>query len=148
MAVFLAHALSQRAADLAEFPLAVGLGLLCHLDLSNGKHFFSSAAGYSGLRAHTRPDHRSAEKDLRRARSGMAGNNEAVAQAGVGHADHGHRDRARRDIGTHDRIVRLRDGACTDVAFDDFRTVFRRRRDLSLQDRLLPVRAARALHAY
>ena len=117
-------------ADLAELPIAARLGLLRDHHLPDRQRAVPVPADDSRLRARPRQDHRLAAADLRRARARLAGHAEAVAPPRIGDADHGDRDHPGRRVGPHDRVVRLLDGAGADVAFDDLRTLLRRRRDL------------------
>ena len=60
----------------------------------------------------------------------LARHAEAVAPARDGDGDHGGRDRAGRRLRSHHRVVRLLDGAGSDVAVHDLRPLLRGRRDL------------------
>src|SRR5688572_15201551 len=93
LAVFLAHSISQRKTDLAKLPVAAGMGLLRHIDIPDRQQFVSASTDHSGFRAHARSYDGLAKTGLRRARHGLAGNDKAMAPAGIGDADHGNRDR-------------------------------------------------------
>ena len=130
VAVLLAGAVSERAADLAELPLAAGVGLLRHQHLPDRQRAVPAAADDSGLRRRPRQVHRAAPEDLRRAGARLARHAEAVAPARNRDVDHGGRDPAGGRLGAHHRVVRLLDGAGADVAVDDLRPLLRGRRDL------------------
>ena len=121
---------SQRTADLAELPLAARLGLLRHQHVSHRQHAVPAAADDSRFRADPRSVVGMAPANLRLARARLAGDAQAVAPAGIGDADHGHRHPAGGRLGAHDRLVRLLDGGRADVAFDNLRSLLRRRRNL------------------
>src|SRR6476661_8503921 len=70
--VFLGRTLSEQPPDLAEFPVAVGVGLLRDFHLSYRQPLFPSAADDSRLRDRPRPLIRKAEKSLRTARARVA----------------------------------------------------------------------------
>src|SRR5205823_9984733 len=78
---------------------------------------------------------RVAARHLRRGGARLARYAETVASSRVGDADHGHRHYSCRRVRAYGRLVRFLDGAGADVALDDLRTVFRRRRDLQRRRR-------------
>ena len=127
----LAVPVSERARDLAELPLAAGVGLLRDQHLSHRQPAVPVPADDSGLRAdpRSRPPAggarvygtlsfgwRGTTKQWNRLESAM----QIMAD----------RHPAGRRLGAHHRVVRLLDGQRADVALDDLRALLRRRRDL------------------
>src|SRR6185312_17479262 len=73
LAVLLADAVSEQPADLAELPLAAGLGLLRHQHLPHWQRAVPVPADDSGLRADSRSVDRAAPPYLRRAGARLGG---------------------------------------------------------------------------
>ena len=126
----LAVSLSERTADLAQLPVAAGLGFLCDQHLPDRQRAVPVPADDSRLRRRPRQVHRAAATDLHAAGARLAWHAEAVASARDRDGDHGGRHRAGRGLRPHHRLVRLLDGAGADVAVDDLRSLLRGRRDL------------------
>ena len=121
---------NQRA-DLAELPVAAGLGLL------RDQHVPDRAACCSWLLPMI-PDFALVRDRTTGWRQriygalalGWQGTTKQWHRLEIGDADHGDRDHSGRRLGPHDRVVRFLDGAGADVALDHLRAVLRGRRDL------------------
>jgi hypothetical protein len=85
---------SERARDLAELPLAAGVGLLRHQHLSHRQRAVPVPADDSRPRAGARSLDRLAPQGLRRAVVRLARHDQAVEPSRIGDADHGDRDPA------------------------------------------------------
>ena len=146
VALLLARAVSERTGNLAQLPIAAGLGLLRHQHLPDRQRAVPAAADDPRLRAGARSIDGVAQARLRHAGARLAGDDEAVAPARIGHADHGDRDHPGGRVGAHHRVVRLLDGHGADVALDDLRALLRGRRHLQ-RYRRAHHRDGRAAHA-
>src|SRR5262245_11854050 len=130
-AVFLlAGALSERKRPVAELSFAACLGLLRHQHLPARIYYLFVSSAYPRSRVVARQITGLASTSLRHVEPWLERNTASMGQARARSARDGCCDHPCRGFSAHDSLVGLCDDHSPDVALDDVRSLFCRRRDL------------------